>query len=76
MEQFTGPMAAWWKDLGAITEFNPKVKQTIVSGVLQEANGRSIAELERERDGMLLELLATRSKTEQAEPAGANTAAD
>jgi 3-hydroxyacyl-CoA dehydrogenase len=76
MEQFTGPLAAWWKDLGTITDFSPEVKQTIVNGVLKEANGRSIAELERERDGMLLELLATRSKTEQAEPAGANTAAD
>ena len=76
MEQFTGPLAAWWQDLGTITDFSPEVKQTIVNGVLKEANGRSIAELERERDGMLLELLATRSKTEQAEPAGANTAAD
>ena len=76
MEQFTGPMAAWWKDLGAITEFNPEVKQTIVSGVLQEANRRSIAELERERDGMLLELLTTRSKAEKTVPAGADSAAD
>src|ERR1700678_2246356 len=65
MEQFTGPMAAWWKDLGAITEFNPEVKQTIVDGVSKEANGRSIAELERERDSMLLELLTTRSKEEK-----------
>src|SRR5580658_3833775 len=76
MEQFTGPMAAWWKDLGAITEFNPEVKQTIVSGVLQEANGRSIAELERERDSMLLELLTTRSKEEKTVSAGADAAAD
>src|SRR5271170_3932824 len=65
MEQFTGPLAAWWKDLGTITEFNPEVKQTIVSGVLKEASGRSIAELERERDSMLLELLTTRSKVEK-----------
>src|SRR3984885_5657307 len=76
MEQFTGPMAAWWKDLGAITEFNPEVKQTIVRGVLKEANGRSIAELERERDSMLLELLTTRSKAEKTVPAGTDAAAD
>ena len=76
MEQFTGPMAAWWKDLGTITEFSPEVKQTIVNGVLKEANGRSIDELERERDSMLLELLATRSKAEEAAHAGAGTAAD
>jgi len=76
MEQFTGPMAAWWKDLGTITEFSPEVKQTIVNGVLKEANIRSIAELERERDEMLLALLATRSKAEEAAHAGAGTAAD
>ena len=76
MEQFTGPLAAWWKDLGTITDFSPEVKQTIVNGVLKEANGRSIAELERERDGMLLELLATRSKAEKDAHAGADAAAD
>jgi 3-hydroxyacyl-CoA dehydrogenase len=76
MEQFTGPLAAWWKDLGTITEFTPEVKQTIVSGVLKEANGRSIAELERERDSMLLELLATRAKGEEAAHGGTNAAAD
>ena len=76
MEQFTGPMAAWWKDLGTITEFSPEVEQTIVNGVLKEANSRSIAELERERDEMLLALLATRSKAEEAAHAGAGTAAD
>jgi 3-hydroxyacyl-CoA dehydrogenase len=76
MEQFTGPLAAWWKDLGTITEFSPEVKQTIVNGVLKEANSRSIAELERERDSMLLELLATRAKGEEAAHGGTNAAAD
>ncbi len=65
MEHLSGPVATWWKDLGTITEFSPEVKQTIVNGVLKEANGRSIAELERERDSMLLELLTTRSKAEE-----------
>src|SRR3984957_1338491 len=76
MEQFTGPLAAWWKDLGTITEFSPEVKHTIVNGVLKEANGRSIAELERERDEMLLELLTTRSKAQEAAHAGSDAAAD
>src|SRR6202451_1920076 len=76
MEHLSGPVAAWWKDLGTITEFSPEVKQTIVDGVSKEANGRSIAELERERDSMLLELLRTRSKMEEAIHAGADTAAD
>lgn len=66
MEQFTGPLATWWKDLGTITEFSPDVKQTIIEGVTKVANGRSIQELERERDSMLLDLLATRTKGEEA----------
>src|SRR5712692_2534922 len=45
MEQFSGPLATWWKDLGTITEFSPNVKQTIIEGVQKEANGRSIEEL-------------------------------
>jgi hypothetical protein len=65
MEHLSGPVASWWKDLGTITEFTPEVKETIVQGVLEEVNGRSIAELERERDTMLLELLATRAKDEK-----------
>jgi 3-hydroxyacyl-CoA dehydrogenase len=65
MEQFTGPLATWWKDLGKITDFSPEVKQTIIEGVLKEAGNRSIEELERERDTMLLELLVTRAKGEQ-----------
>ena len=65
LAQFTGPLAAWWKDLGTITEFSPEVKQTLLEGVLKEAGNRSIEELERERDTMLLELLATRSKDEK-----------
>ena len=74
MEHLSGPVATWWKDLGTITEFSPEVKQTIVDGVLKEANGRSISELERERDGMLLELLATRAKVEKAVRATADAA--
>jgi 3-hydroxyacyl-CoA dehydrogenase len=69
MDQFTGPLATWWKDLGKITDFSPEVKQTIIAGVLKEAGKRSIDELERERDSMLLELLATRAKDEEVSQA-------
>src|SRR5690349_11095452 len=71
MEQFTGPLSTWWKDLGTITEFSPQVKQTIIDGVQKEAGNRSIEELERERDSMLLELLATRAEGEEAALAAA-----
>ena len=66
LEHLSGPVSTWWKDLGTITEFTPQIKQTIIDGVLKEAAGRSIDELEQERDAMLLELLATRAKGEKA----------
>jgi 3-hydroxyacyl-CoA dehydrogenase len=66
MDQFTGPLSKWWKDLGTITDFTPEVKQTIINGVTEEVAGRSIDELEQERDAMLLELLATRARGEKA----------
>lgn len=44
----------------------PQSKRAIIEGVQKEAGGRSIEELERERDAMLLELLATRAKGEKA----------
>jgi 3-hydroxyacyl-CoA dehydrogenase len=59
MEQFTGPMSTWWKDLGS-PEFTPEVKEKIVNGVLAEAGNRSIDELADERDKVLLGLLALR----------------
>jgi 3-hydroxyacyl-CoA dehydrogenase len=65
MDHLSGPVATWWKDLGTITDFSPQIKQTITDGVLKEAGKRSIEELERERDAMLLELLATRAKEEK-----------
>jgi len=64
MEHLSGPLSTWWKDLGTITGFSPEVKQTIIEGAKKEAGARSIQELERERDTMLLELLATRTKGE------------
>jgi 3-hydroxyacyl-CoA dehydrogenase len=75
MDHLSGPVAVWWKDLGKLTEFSPEIKQTIIAGVLEEVGGRSIEELEHERDAMLLELLATRSKGEKVAQAAAAGAA-
>jgi 3-hydroxyacyl-CoA dehydrogenase len=64
MDHLSGPVSTWWKDLGRITEFTPQIRQTIIDGVLKEAGGRPVEELERQRDTLLLELLATRAKAE------------
>ena len=66
VEHIFPAMYIWWKDLGTMTELSPQVKQTIIDGTLKEAGNRSIEELERERDTMLLERLATRAKGEKA----------
>ena len=68
MEHLSGPLATWWKDLGALTEFTPQIKQTIIDGVLREAGNRSIDQLAHERDEVLLGLLALRSKQSQTSP--------
>jgi 3-hydroxyacyl-CoA dehydrogenase len=62
MEHLAGPMASWWKDLGTLTELNPKTKQTIIEGVAQEAEGQSVDQLAEIRDEVLLGLLQIRAK--------------
>src|SRR6202163_1196288 len=74
MDHLSGPTASWWKDLGKITEFSPEVKQTIIDGVIKEAGGRSLDQLARERDDVLLGLLGLRSKHAEVSPASAKTA--
>lgn len=57
MEHLSGPVATWWADLGQPV-LTPQLKALLVEGVADEAAGRSVAELERERDQGLLSLLA------------------
>jgi 3-hydroxyacyl-CoA dehydrogenase len=60
-EQFTGPMTAWWSVLGS-PSITPELREKMVAGVAESAAGRSVAQLEDERDRMLLGLLALRKK--------------
>jgi carnitine 3-dehydrogenase len=55
-----GPaMTTWWDSLGS-PKLTDEVKQKLVAGVEAETRGRSIAELERERDAFLVSVLAAR----------------
>jgi 3-hydroxyacyl-CoA dehydrogenase len=67
-DQFTGPMTAWWKVLGA-PELTPAVRNKLIAGLHEEVGSRSIAELEAERDEVLLALLEARRKVEKTPPA-------
>jgi 3-hydroxyacyl-CoA dehydrogenase len=64
-EQFTGPMTAWWKVLGA-PELTSAVRNKLIAGLHEEVGSRSIAELEAERDEVLLRLLEARREVEKA----------
>jgi 3-hydroxyacyl-CoA dehydrogenase len=59
LDQFTGPMTAWWKVLGT-PELTPEVRKTIIEGALTEASRESVDELAAERDRLLLGLLKLR----------------
>jgi 3-hydroxyacyl-CoA dehydrogenase len=64
-EQFTGPMTAWWKVLGS-PELTPAVQNKLAAGLHEEVGSRSMAELEAQRDEILLGLLELRKKVEGA----------
>lgn len=56
MAQFAGPLQDWWGDLGE-PALTPDVQRKIVAGVAQEAGGRSVEELARDRDEKLIGVL-------------------
>jgi len=65
MESDSALMAGWWKDLGR-PELSQRLKQTIIDGTLEQAGNRSIEQLARERDEMVLGLIRLRRKAAQA----------
>jgi len=60
-QQFTGPMTAWWKTLGSPV-LTPEVQKKLIDSVHAEVGSRTIAELEAERDEILLGLIELRTK--------------
>ena len=60
-QQFTGPMAAWWKTLGSPV-LTPEVQKKLIDSVHAEVGSRTIEELEAERDEILLGLIELRTK--------------
>jgi carnitine 3-dehydrogenase len=71
-EQFAGPMAAFWAELGS-PDLGPELQKKIVDGVLEEVDGRTLEALSEERDTLiigLLELLSRRAKAEAVAASG------
>src|ERR1700694_5771020 len=59
-QQFTAPMTAWWKTLGSPV-LTPEVQKKLIDSVHAEVGSRTIAELEAERDEILLGLIELRT---------------
>jgi 3-hydroxyacyl-CoA dehydrogenase len=64
-QQFTGPMTAWWNTLGSPV-LTPEVQKKLIDSVHAEAGSRTIAELEAERDEVLLGLIELRKQAGKA----------
>jgi 3-hydroxyacyl-CoA dehydrogenase len=60
MEHLMDPLAGMMKTLGT-PEITPQLKQTVVDAVLKEAGGRSVEQLAREENSVLIALLKHRA---------------
>ena len=61
LQQFTGPMTAWWKTLGSPV-LTPEVQRRLIDSVHAEVGSRTVEQLEAERDELLLGILELRTK--------------
>ncbi|MFJ4577372.1 3-hydroxyacyl-CoA dehydrogenase NAD-binding domain-containing protein [Streptomyces sp. NPDC088846] len=67
MDTLMPRMVASWQELGT-PEFTPELKEEIVRGVVEEADGHSVDELAARRDAMLSALLAVRAEYDPSGP--------
>lgn len=65
LEQFSGPLTAWWKVLGQPV-LTPEVQKKLIDSVRAEVGSRSTEALAAERDEMLLGLIELRARIEEA----------
>jgi len=67
MDQFGPPMEAWWTTMQRTPSFaDPDLRARLIEGIEREMAGRSMADLERERDQRLILLLKMLRETEGA----------
>lgn len=55
-ERFADSYHRWWDDMGA-PRFTPEVRAALTSGVAEEMHGRSVAEVAKERDQIIVGIL-------------------
>lgn len=66
VEQFGPPFEAWWATMQETPRFDDELKQLLIDGIDRAMAGRSIDDLEAERDAKLIALL--RMLRQQDEP--------
>jgi len=67
LQQFSGPLTAWWKTLGSPV-LSPEVQKKLIDSVHAEVGSRSVQELEHARDEILLGLIELRKRSETVAP--------
>jgi hypothetical protein len=61
MEHLMPPLQGMMNDL-KMPDITPALKQTVIDGVLKEANGQSVEQLANEENDVMLGVLALRTK--------------
>src|SRR5262245_45219707 len=61
LEHLGPAMEGWWKDLGREEQISPALKAKLIEGVSREIGGRTVEQLDQQRDEVLLGLLALRA---------------
>lgn len=56
------PIESWWADLGTLSSFTPDIKAEAVAGIEDELDGHDVADVENQRDAVLIQLLALKEK--------------
>jgi carnitine 3-dehydrogenase len=69
LDHFGAALLEPWTRLDA-PELTPELRERIVEGCVREAAGRTIPELERERDSFLVDLLALRQRYDTRDASG------
>lgn len=57
LDDFGPGIAGWWKTMNENPQLSEVLKKELITGIEEEARGRSISQLEEERDEQLVELL-------------------
>lgn len=64
LDHFAPPMEGWWETMQKTPKLTEELKEALARGIADEMGGRTIDDLERERDGRLVALLKMLKETE------------